>query len=276
MRIPGIRRLGRPSLQERYDEGQTVSELLDRLSDDDLDRLNDLLPWRAFTVDSRGRPFGGTAWRGKRDRPSELPDRRILLFHERFDLSDKHVLEVGCFEGIHTIALCRLAEQVTAVDARIENVAKTIVRCGFFDVRPRVAVCDVEAVENDALLHADLCHHVGVLYHLDDPVTHLRRLGTWVSRGVMLDTHYADDEDATEEYTVDGERFRYRHYRERGRADVFSGIQPSSKWLRLGDIERLLLAAGFGTVEIVETRDERNGLRVLIFAERSAKRTTTP
>jgi SAM-dependent methyltransferase len=266
MRIPGIRRLGRPALRDHYDEGRVPSELIDRLSDDDLERMNGLLPWRAFTVDVRGRPFGGTAWRGKRDRPSELPDRRIELFHERFDLSDKHVLEVGCFEGIHTIALCRLARRVTAVDARIENVAKTIVRCGFYDVRPRVAVCDVEAVD-DELLHADLCHHIGVLYHLDDPVTHLRRLGTWISHGLMLDTHYAADEDATKTYTVDGERFGYRRYREGGRRDVFSGIRPSAKWLRLGDIESLLRGAGFGTVEIVERRVERNGLRVLLFAE---------
>jgi tRNA (mo5U34)-methyltransferase len=268
MRIPGIRRLGRPALRERYDEGTTTSELLERLSDDDLNQLNELLPWRAFTVDSRGRPLGGTAWRGKRDRPSELPDRRILLFHERFDLSDKHVLEVGCFEGIHTIALCRLAERVTAVDARVENVAKTIVRCGFFDVRPRVGVCDLEEAEDEELLHADLCHHVGVLYHLDDPVTHLRRLGTWISRGVMLDTHYTEATDATEEYTSGAERFRFRRYREGGRRDVFSGIRPSAKWLLLDDIEAVLRTAGFGTVEIVEKRAERNGPRVLLFAER--------
>jgi SAM-dependent methyltransferase len=268
MRIPGIRRLGRPAVRDRYNEGKTATELIDRLSDDDLHRLNDLLPWRAFTVDARGRPLGGTAWRGKRDRPSELPDRRILLFHERFDLSDKHVLEVGCFEGIHTIALCRLADRVTAVDARVENVTKTIVRCGFYDVRPRVAVVDLETAEDVELLRADLCHHVAVLYHLEDPVTHLRRLGTWISRGVMLDTHYAADEDATEEYAVDDERFRYRRYREGGRRDVFSGIRPSAKWLRLDDIERLLRDAGFGTVEVVEKRDERNGPRVLLFAER--------
>jgi tRNA (mo5U34)-methyltransferase len=259
--------LGRPALRDHYDEGRTASDLTDRLTDNDLQRLNELLPWRCFTVDAQGRPLGGTAWRGKRDRPEQLPDRRILLFHERFGLSDKHVLEVGCFEGIHTIPLCRLAERVTAVDARVENVVKTIVRCAFFDVRPRVAVCDVDAAEDDELLHADLCHHVGVLYHLDDPVRHLRRLRTWVSRGLMLDTHYAAEEDATDEYTVDGERFRFRRYQERGRRDVFSGVSPSSKWLRLGDIEAVLKEAGFGTVEIVEKRDERNGLRVLLFAE---------
>src|SRR5439155_14321072 len=104
---------------------------------------------------------------------------------ERFDLSDKHVCEIGCFEGVHTIALCRLAERVTAVDARVENGVKTIVRCAFYDERPRVHRCDVENSEEGAnLLTADLCHHDGVLYHLEDPVTHLGRLGNWISRGV--------------------------------------------------------------------------------------------
>jgi tRNA (mo5U34)-methyltransferase len=180
------------------------------------------------------------------------------------------VLEIGCFEGIHTIALCRLAARVTAVDARVENVVKTLVRCAFFDEHPRVFVYDVEASGGEEdLMRADLCHHVGVLYHLEDPVSHLRRLGGGISRGLMLDTHYALDHDATETYEVDGERFRFRPYRERGRRDVFSGIRPVSRWLLLGDLTELLRRAGFASVEIVETREERNGPRALLFAERT-------
>jgi hypothetical protein len=268
MSLPGIRWFGRPRLRKRYDEGRTVAGFVEQLPDDELSRLNDLLPWRCFTVDARGRPLGGTAWRSKRDTPQAIPDPRIERFDERFDLSDKHVLEVGCFEGVHTIALCRLAGEVTAVDARVENVVKTLVRCAFFDMRPRVLVYDVERDDEDEVLRADVCHHVGVLYHLEDPVRHLTRLGTWISRGLMLDTHYARDEDATEEYEVDGEGFRFRRYRELGRRDVFSGIRPSSKWLRLEDITELLRGAGFGSVDVVETREERNGARVLLFAER--------
>lgn len=268
MRVPSLHSRRRPRLRARYDGDRTDAPLVERLTAEDLERLNELLPWRCFTVDREGRPFGGIAWRGKRVRPESIPDRRIELFQERFDLSDKHVLEIGCFEGIHTIALCRLAARVTAVDARVENVVKTVVRCAFFDERPRVVVHDVEGeAGGDEFLHADVCHHVGVLYHLADPATHLRRLGTWISRGLMLDTHYARDEDATDEYEVNGERFRFRGYRERGRTDVFSGMRPTSKWLRLDDIERVLGSSGFDKIEVVETRDERNGPRVLLFAE---------
>jgi len=271
MRFPALHSLRRVRLHARYSGRRTDAPFVERLTTGDLERLNKLLPWRCFTVDRKGRPFGGIAWRGKRVTPESIPDRRIELFHERFHLSDKHVLEIGCFEGIHTIALCRLADRVTAVDARVENVVKTVVRCAFFDERPRVVVHDIENEAGDGeFLHADVCHHVGVLYHLTDPVTHLRRLGKWISCGLMLDTHYARDEDATQEYEVSGERFCFRPYVERGRGDVFSGMRPTSKWLRLDDIERVLRGVGFDMIEIVETREERNGPRVLLFAESSS------
>ena len=270
VRLPSLRSLARPAPRERYTEARAPAQFVDRLADEDLELLNELLPWRCFTVDSHGRPFGDVAWRSKRTAPQLIPDPRIVRLHKRFDLSDKHVLEIGCFEGVHTIALCQLAERVTAVDARVENVVKTVVRCAFFDERPRVFTSDVERDEDGhQRLRADLCHHVGVLYHLEDPVTHLRQLGTWISRGVMLDTHYAREEDATDAYEVDGERFRFRRYKEFGRGDVFSGMRPNSKWLRLDDIAGVLRDAGFNLVDIVETREERNGPRVLLFAERS-------
>jgi 2-polyprenyl-3-methyl-5-hydroxy-6-metoxy-1,4-benzoquinol methylase len=269
MRFPSVRSYLRSAPRARYAEGQAPGRFVDRLADADIARLNALLPWRCFTVDAHGRALGGVAWRGKRSDPQQIPDPRVERFHAQFDLTGQHVLEIGCFEGVHTIALCRLAGNVTAVDARVENVAKTVVRCALYDVRPRVFVCDVDSPVDDVLMQADLCHHVGVLYHLTDPVSHLRRLGEWISRGVMLDTHYALPEDATDEYEVFGERVRYRRYAEHGRRDVFSGMQPHSKWLLLDDITRVLSESGFSTVEIVDTRNERNGPRALIFASTS-------
>jgi 2-polyprenyl-3-methyl-5-hydroxy-6-metoxy-1,4-benzoquinol methylase len=262
--------LQRARRSSRYEDGRAPGRWLDQLTDADVAMVNRLLPWRCFTVDSHGRALGHGAWRGKRDHPQPIPDPRIELFHERFDLTSQHVLEIGCFEGVHTIALCQRAARVTAVDARIENVAKTVVRCALYDARPRVVVFDVEGTGQDEFIRADLCHHVGVLYHLADPVSHLRRLGDWISRGIMLDTHYALPEEATHEYELEGTRFRFRRYTERGRRDVFSGTHSHSKWLVLDDIVGLLGQAGFDTIDIVERREERNGPRVLLFAERSA------
>jgi len=100
---------------------------IDSLSDADLERLNESLGWAAFVEDSRGRRFGRSS---RRDTPQKIPDGRIRLLEARFDLKQMKVLELGCFEGIHTVALAERAAGVVAVDARIENVLKTMVRCG--------------------------------------------------------------------------------------------------------------------------------------------------
>lgn len=245
----------------------TPIKFVDPLSDADLAALNGLLDWKAFVTDSHGRRFGNAAWPGKRCEPQAVPDPRIVMLHERFDLSDKHVLEVGCFEGIHTAGISALARRVSAVDSRVENVVKTVVRCAFFGRYPTVFQCDLEARPlNYELLAADVLHHVGVLYHLRDPVGHLLDLKNFVRLGVMLDTHYADESEAVETYESSGRQFRYKRYQEFGHADPFSGMYDHSKWLLLDDIVALLQEAGFGRVEIAEQRAERNGPRVLLFA----------
>ena len=94
--------------------------------------------WNCFVVDSNGRRFGNQAYQNKRSQPQTIPDKRILLMDEYFSLADKHVLEVGCFEGIHTIGLSKYANRVTAVDSRIENIVKTIVRCSLFGFHPTI------------------------------------------------------------------------------------------------------------------------------------------
>jgi 2-polyprenyl-3-methyl-5-hydroxy-6-metoxy-1,4-benzoquinol methylase len=244
-------------------------KFVDSLSDDDLTKLNHLLSWNCFVADRHGRRFGNAAWEGKRSEPQVIPDRRILLMNERFSLSDKHVLEFGCFEGIHTIALSMCAKKVTAIDARIENVVKTIVRCAFFGFRPKVFTFNVEEGMLDTeLVEADVACHIGVLYHLRDPVRHLLDLSRFVRLGILLDTHYATEEEARKTYEVNGKMYRYKNYREIN-SSVFAGIYDHSKWLTLTDIVQILGDSGFKRVDIVETREERNGPRVLLLGQRN-------
>ncbi|MGH8605587.1 MAG: hypothetical protein ACREXR_23185 [Gammaproteobacteria bacterium] len=110
-----------------FNQGRVHTKLVENLRDDDLRYLNNLLPWKCFTVDSKGRRFGNRAWPGKRETPQQVPDPRITAFHERYDLRGKRILELGSFEGVHTSALCLYGGRVTAIDSRIENVVKTIV-----------------------------------------------------------------------------------------------------------------------------------------------------
>lgn len=251
-----------------FDQDEVPTPRLDELSDADLERLNTLLPWSCFTVDGLGRRFGDAAWMGKRDRPQTIPDRRALVLDEHFALADKHVLEIGCFEGVHTIGLCQLAARVTGVDARIDNVVKTIVRCAFYGHHPEILLRDVEDSAALSGLTVDVIHHVGVLYHLEQPARHLLALGALARYGVLVDTHVAEEHEATEVLEVDGRSYPYRRYREGGTADVFSGMRPSAKWLTQRGVVDLLRTAGFRTVDVVEDRDERNGRRILLVAKR--------
>jgi tRNA (mo5U34)-methyltransferase len=270
-----IQRYRRKTFRDRfplkgYEKQRNGIKFVDLLSDADLIELNDILNWNCFTVDRHGRRFGNAAWQGKRSKPEVIPDPRIFLLNDRFDLAAIHVLEVGCFEGNHTISLCQYAKKVTAIDARIENVVKTIVRCAFFGCCPTVFKCDVEERPADVgLLKADVAYHVGVLYHLKDPVRHLLDLGSFIQSGVLMDTHYALEEEVRESYKANGRIYRYKRYREPGSSEVFAGIYDHSKWLMLQDIIDTLSHAGFTKVEVIERRNERNGPRVLLIGKRA-------
>ena len=255
-----------------YTSGLNEIQYVDPLSDADLVRLNKMLQWSCFTVDRHGRRFGNATSTAKRNDPEIIPDRRTLLLHERFDLGGKHVLEIGCLEGIHTIGLTRIAKKVTAIDARVENVVRTIVRCAFFGCNPTVLKCDLDQEPLPVgLLQADVAYHVGVLYHLKDPIRHLKALGDFIGQGILLDTHYALDNEADRSYEVFGRRIPYKRYVEAGYSDPFSGMSADSKWLRLGNIVDTLRAAGFPSVDLIEERQERNGPRILLIAERTPK-----
>lgn len=243
---------------------------LDDLSDEVLQDLNNLLDWNSFITDAKGRRFGMVAWGSKRLEPQKIPDRRIMLMHEKFNLSDQHVLEVGCFEGVHTLGLLMFASKVTAIDSRIDHVVKTMVRCGMHKMSPTVFQADIESHQLDYTnLNCDYMHHVGVLYHLKDPVSHLLSLPKYVKKGIMLDTHYTLDEQADQTYIVEQQPFRYKRYMEYGKAESFSGMYDHSKWLLLEDLVKCLKIAGFTNVEIAEKRTERNGPRVLLFASKN-------
>lgn len=248
---------------------RTSIPLVDDLDDATLESLNTMLDWNAFVLDRHGRRFGNRAWAGKRDVAQPVPDPRIVRLNEVVDLTDKDVVEIGCFEGIHTVGLLRFARGVTAVDARLENVVKTLVRVGMFDQRCRVLRIDVERLPNDLTpLIADVVHHVGVLYHLEDPVRHLTRIADCAGAALMLDTHYALPDEVGSTYEVDGRTFHFKVHDEGPTLGVFSGMRRFSKWLLLDELTALVASLGFTELPVMETRNERNGPRVLLVARR--------
>jgi tRNA (mo5U34)-methyltransferase len=273
-----VRRLGKPAEEpvaeqpqprDGYAEGRLSLPRIEMLPDDELDRLNSLLPWSAFIVDGKGRRFGNWFSSSKRNKPNAIPDPRIVELDRRIPLAGRHVLELGCFEGIHTAALCERAERVTAVDGRIEHVAKTLVRCGLLGHHPNCFYWDVETpIPSELPAEWDVLHHVGVLYHLAEPVQHLQSLLPRIRRAVLLDTHIATPADQLLVGEAAGFTYRYRYWEEGPRANPFAGLRSNARWLLESDLERILSHHGFGRVEVTERRDERNGPRICLYATR--------
>ena len=250
-------------------EGRIATLHVDDLSDADLAVLNEMLPWQCFTLDSHGRQFGKAASSTKRNLPQNIPDRRIVELDRRFPLNGSTVLEVGCFEGIHTIALAAYGAKVIGIDSRIENVVKTNVRLWAFGIEATTFCCDVEQEADFVKIPTvDITHHIGVLYHLVDPVTHLLKILAQTRKAIVLDTHYAKDAEADHVFELRGVSYRYKHYREKGRSQAFAGMYDHAKWLTLDTLVSLLKSSGFLNVDVAELRNERNGARTLIYASR--------
>lgn len=241
--------------------------LVDRMSDDQLAQLNRSLDWNAFVLDGRGRRFGQPAGPGKRFEAEEIPDRRISMLDLRVPLKNKQVLEVGCFEGIHTVGLLRCGAAVTAIDARLENVIKTIVRTAMFGYSPG---CFLRDLDSDGLpaVSVDIILHIGVLYHLLDPVKHLLELRRLDAEALLLDTHVAKAHEATSRYESEEHQIAYKDHDEGRIPNVFAGMSRRSRWLLLDDIQTLLGEAGFSRIDVLERREERNGPRVCLLAQR--------
>jgi SAM-dependent methyltransferase len=232
-----------------------------------LAEFNALLPWFAATALQDGRQIGTTKAReSKRNELEPIPDKRIARLAREYPDPGNSVLELGCFEGIHTLGLREFYDDVTAVDVRPVNVLKTLARLAVHGVSAKVHVLDVEDPMGQ-LPRFDLIFHCGVLYHLADPVTHLRRLLAHCGKAVYLDTHIADATLVDGALDVGDSRFEGHRFKEGGWADPYSGRGDSAFWLKLQDLRAVIESEGFET-ELWSQRAERNGPRVGLLARR--------
>jgi tRNA (mo5U34)-methyltransferase len=247
----------------------TNKKAVESLSDHELLLFNSSHSWSCFTFDGLGRVVGAPASEVKRNTPQDLPDLRISAFNSLFNLEGKRVLEVGCFEGVHTMGLMSYGANVTAVDARRKNVEKTRRRCSLYGYSPDVREVNVELEKEMLELgEFDFVCHIGVLYHLLDPVKHLTIILSQVRTALLLDTHYAKPEDVDHEYQSSSDQFAYQLKPEFGLDDAFSGVYGHSKWLTLEDIKRLFYRNGFRKFALLRDADERFGKRLTAFVSR--------
>jgi tRNA (mo5U34)-methyltransferase len=236
---------------------------VDVMRDKDLHYLNSSHPWITYCTDAKGRRVGNP-----KGQHYPIPHPLVLETDRRLGLAGKSVVEFGCLEGSHTIALSERAAKVIAIDARNENIKKARVRCRIFGVHPEFVLMDLETADPPA---ADIHYHSGVLYHLQDPVLHLCRLAKKAT-DLVLDTHHGRPPNAKEavfQSAVDGKARRCFLYKEDIRGWK-AGVRGFSRWLPLDDLMEILRSL-YEHVDLSNDRLERNGPRATLFA-RGSKR----
>ena len=245
-----------------------------------LARLNVLLPWTSFNRLEGEDRLLGSAWSPtKRTQAQPLPDERVARLNKLVPLRDLSVLEVGCYEGHHTASLAHYVTSVWAFDGRIENVIKTLVRLWVLGLE-RSVVLNVIDIEGDPVGEQlarlgrtklfDVIHHRGVLYHLSKPVEHLVDVASICSHHIYLHTQISKEEQVNATYKSVLGDFGVLSYNEAERShSPFAGMTEKAVWLTREGLFGVLRHVGFKEIQILDQREERNGLRIELIASRN-------
>jgi tRNA (mo5U34)-methyltransferase len=235
-----------------------------RLTDAQLREFSEAHAW------STARPIPDGRMLGAGKSSPARSDLRVEAVRERLG-EGLRVLEVGACEAQHTVLLAPFCKEVVALEVRPRNVVGALIRQFVSGVRNvRNIVMDVRDLSPE-MGPFDLVFHVGVLYHLANPVEHLFEVERLGAGALLLDTHYATDAlgkfpDSSIEHR--GVTYRTKLYREQGWSDPFSGVDSSSAWLYRDDLLRLVNGIGFARIEILRDEIEPNGPRIGLLARR--------
>lgn len=103
-------------------------------------------------------------------------------------LAGKRVLDAGCGVGHHTAFYTQRGCRVVGIDGRADNIA--IMKHLYPAVEGLVG--DLQNIDLDALGTFDVIHCFGLLYHLDSPVSALRRLAAVCNELLIVETMVCD------------------------------------------------------------------------------------
>ena len=181
---------------------------------------------------------------------------------------DLSVLDLGALEGGLSFEMAREGWNATGVEGRADNFRKASLIAAYYDLpNLRFVQKDVKelAPASDGVFDVILC--CGLLYHLDEPVAHLRQLESLLATDglLFLDTHVAPDEHAARYATHEaslsepvtfedgGHEYDGRWWSEPSEGDLrermWSAISNArSMWLSRRSLIRALYHSGFHEV----------------------------
>lgn len=180
------------------------------------------------------------------------------------------VADLGCLEGGFSVLLARAGYEVLGIEGQPDNYET----CRW--VADQVGLDNLEFVLDDVRNVGDhgpfdavLC--AGLIYHLDQPVAFLHRLGELTRRLLIVSTNFAT-RDGRELETfgelLDPELSEHEGRRGRWFGEIpgpWSSLgNPRSFWLERDDLLRTMIAAGFPSVfEQFDWIDDEATMRII-------------
>lgn len=209
-------------------------------------------------------------------------DYRIKYITHFIDVRGKNVLELGPYEGQHTIILEKMgAKKITSLEGRAENLEKCLrIKKKYRLENTEFILKNIEDLYegHDKLKSRqqyDLVFCFGLLYHLPDPVKAL----SWMKKQgkqLLLGTQYVEESDLSYyqssdfqpfTYTSGRKKYRGMKHQEGGLIDTASGMSAYSVWLYESELVKALTAAGYKKIHILGKDLQCNLPHITVLAE---------
>lgn len=113
----------------------------------------------------------------------------VIQAHFGDQVGSLSALDIGSHEGYYTLELAKRFESVQGIEKNAESFAASKMIFNVFNVYNVELICDdLMSVENSRLRIADFVLLYGVIYHLENPVSLLRKAASLTSRVLLIET----------------------------------------------------------------------------------------
>lgn len=227
------------------------------LSNFDLAQFNKEFNWASHSALLDGRTLG--------DGRFDQKDLWLELFKQIPDLKMKSVLEVGCNEGFYSVRLDKLCAHVTALDIRPKNIIASLITNFIHETNVDFKLFDLNDFQHYPVKH-DIIYHCGVLYHIKNPIEHLRAVAEKCETLFLSNRCFSTEGSRPYLGTEEIEGYTLHKVKEYKYSHVYGGVTEYSCWIDPKDMENILHYVGFSKVECIFNRVQNGYSRVVYVA----------
>lgn len=178
-------------------------------------------------------------------------DERVLGLTKNVSVKNKKILDSSCYDGFHCCQLSEFGAIVTASDIRPANLQMTLYRSILKGIKNMTFRCiDLEEMHLEIKKDEfDMHFFSGSFYHLKDPISVLKNIGT-LFEYTLLETHIAEPDKHIPIVEKDG--YNGWYYKEQGWSDNRSSKDSdNSFWLTSDSLKRLINESGLEILNVV-------------------------